>query len=158
MFYLGDRVVYPMYGAGVIKEIEKKEIDGVEGVYYVISMPIGNLKITVSANKAEQLGLRKIVDSSQVYEALHNSLIASNQENNNWNQRYKENLEKIKTGKIEKLAEVIKNLWSREKEKGLSSAEKKMFTNAKQILISEVILSEEIGKDEAELKLLNALN
>lgn len=158
MFYLGDRVVYPMYGAGVIKEIEKKEIDGVEGVYYVISMPIGNLKITVSANKAEQLGLRKIVDSSQVYEALHNSLIASNQENNNWNQRYKENLEKIKTGKIDKLAEVIKNLWSREKEKGLSSAEKKMFTNAKQILISEVILSEEIGKDEAELKLLNALN
>lgn len=158
MFYLGDRVVYPMYGAGVIKEIEKKEIDGVEGVYYVISMPIGNLKITVSANKAEQLGLRKIVDSSQVYEALHNSLIVSNQENNNWNQRYKENLEKIKTGKIDKLAEVIKNLWSREKEKGLSSAEKKMFTNAKQILISEVILSEEIGKDEAELKLLNALN
>lgn len=158
MFYLGDRVVYPMYGAGVIKEIEKKEIDGVEGVYYVINMPIGNLKITVSANKAEQLGLRKIVDSSQVYEALHNSLIASNQENNNWNQRYKENLEKIKTGKIDKLAEVIKNLWSREKEKGLSSAEKKMFTNAKQILISEVILSEEIGKDEAELKLLNALN
>ncbi len=158
MFCVGDRVSYPMYGAGVIQKIEKKVNDGLEEFYYVISMPIGNLKITVSATKSEKLGLRKVVDSTKVYEALHNSLITSNQENTNWNQRYKENLEKIKTGKIDNLAEVIRNLWNREKEKGLSSAEKKMLTNVKQILISEVILSEEIGKDEAELKLLNALN
>lgn len=158
MFCLGDRVSYPMYGAGVIQKVEKKVNDGVEEFYYVIGMPIGNLKITVSATKAEQSGLRKIVDSAKVYEALHNTLFNSSEENNNWNLRYKENLEKIKTGKIDKLAEVTRNLWNRERKKGLSSAEKKMLTNVKQMLISEVILSEEIGKDEAELKLLNALN
>lgn len=156
MFQKGDKVVYPMYGAGVIESIEQKIVDGEKENYYNISMPIGNLKITISANKAEKLGLRKIVDSKQVYEALHNSLNLETQ--SNWNQRYKENLEKIKTGKIDKLAEVIKNLWYRDKEKGLSSVEKKLFSNAKQILVSEVILFENIDKEEAELKLLNALN
>lgn len=158
MFHIGDRVVYPMYGAGVIQDMEKKDIDGKQETYYVIGMPIGNLKITVSVNKAEQLGLRQIVDSQKVYDALHDSSNFHNIVSENWNQRYKENLEKIKTGKIDKLAEVIRNLWSRERERGLSSAEKKMFSNAKQILISEVILFEEIGKEEAELKLLSALN
>lgn len=158
MFHIGDRVVYPMYGAGVIQDMEEKDIDGRQETYYVIGMPIGNLKITVSVNKAEQLGLRQIVDSQEVYDALHDSSNFHNIVSENWNQRYKENLEKIKTGKIDKLAEVIRNLWSRERERGLSSAEKKMFSNAKQILISEVILFEEIGKEEAELKLLSALD
>lgn len=157
MFCTGDRVVYPMYGAGVIEDIEEKMIDGRNEKYYVIGMPIGNLRITVSIDKAEKHGLRKIVDSEEVFNALHNSNLNSS-ESVNWNQRYKENLEKIKTGNVDKLAEVVKNLWSREKEKGLSSAEKKMFSNAKQILISEVILSEQIDREEAELKLLDALN
>lgn len=158
MFHIGDRVVYPMYGAGIIQNMEEKTIDCRKETYYVIDMPIGNLKITVSVNKAEQLGLRQIVDSQEVYTALHDSLTIQGKISENWNQRYKENLEKIKTGKIDKLAEVVRNLWNREKERGLSSAEKKMFSNAKQILISEVILFEDINKEEAELKLLDALD
>jgi CarD family transcriptional regulator len=158
MFDIGDKVVYPMYGAGIIQSMEEKCLDGKQEMYYVIGMPIGNMKITVEVNKAEKLGLREVADSKHVYKALQSSMGVPNVISENWNQRYKENLEKIKTGKIDKLAEVVRNLWNREKERGLSSAEKKMLSNAKQILISEVVLFENINKEEAENRLLDALS
>lgn len=151
MFRIGDKIVYPMYGAGVIKNIEEKsDNDGTVGQYYVIDIPNGNLTIKVSATKADTLGLRNILSEEIVMDTMKSvakmPVIASD----NWNQRYKDNLVKIKSGNLTDVAEVVRNLLLREKERGLSGAEKKMLNNAKQIVVSEIVYSSNIAKEKAE--------
>lgn len=148
MFSVGDKVVYPMYGAGVIEDLEEKSIDGKNLKYYVMKIPVGNLKIMVSANNAEMLGIREIFESDKVMDIVNNALPIAMPEN--WNQRYKENLERIKTGDLEKVVQVFKTLIFREREKSLSSAEKKMLGTAKQIILSEIIMSQNVQKEQAE--------
>ncbi len=157
MYEIGDKIVYPMYGAGVIEKLENKTIEGKEENYYVIKMPIGNLTIMLSVNKAEAIGLRGVAKPGEVIAAMKDIAGRPIEMSSNWNQRYKENMEKIKTGNISEVAEVVRNLMLREKEKGLSSAEKKMLTSAKQIILSELILSKDIDRDEAEEILTNEL-
>ena len=153
VFEIGDRVVYPMYGAGIIEDLEQKEIDGQKLNYYVMRIPVGNLKIMISVMKADVLGIRQISKSSEVYGIIKSINDRPVIMNENWNQRYKENMEKIKTGKLSEVTEVFRNLLLREKERGLSSAEKKMLTNAKQIILSEIILSQDVDRSAAELVL-----
>lgn len=148
MFDVGDKIVYPMYGAGVIEEIQEKEINGEKNLYYSMLIPVGNLKLTVSVSKAEGLGIREIASSSEVLDTINN--VGPIKMSNNWNDRYKENIERIKTGELKNVVEVFKTLIYREREKSLSSVEKKMLSNTKQIILSEIILSQEIGKPEAE--------
>lgn len=150
MFSKGDMVVYPMYGAGVIEGLEEKVIDGQDNTYYVLRIPIGNLKIMVSVANAESIGIRKIMKSDELVEVIGSVKIRPIKMHDNWNQRYKENMEKIRTGSLCETAEVFRNLRQREKERGLSSAEKKMLTNVKQIILSEIILSHSIERSEAE--------
>ncbi len=150
MFCKGDKIVYPMYGAGVIEDLELKEVDGNSQTYYVMNIPIGNLKIMISALKADDLGLRPIYAKEEVISIISNVQIIPTDMPENWNQRYKENLEKIKSGKLSEVALVFRNLLLREKRRGLSSAEKKMLTTAKQIILSEIILSQNIEKNSAE--------
>lgn len=151
MFSKGDRIVYPMYGAGIIEDTQEKTVDGDVRSYYVMNIPIGNLKIMVSAGNAESLGLRQVYPKEEVIKII-NTIIEVKPVNlpENWNQRYKENLERIKSGKLIEVLGVFRSLSYREKEKGLSSAEKKMLTTVKQIIISEIILSQDIDKFEAE--------
>lgn len=148
MFDIGDKVVYPMYGAGVIENLEEKNIDGNIILYYVLKIPVGNLKIMISANKAETLGIRKVSESGKVLDIIKD--VSPIVMPDNWNQRYKENLERIKTGELKKVVEVFKTLIFRERIKSLSSAEKKMLGTAKQIILSELILSQDIKKEKAE--------
>lgn len=150
MFSKGDMVVYPMYGAGIIEGLEKKVIDGKDNTYYVLRIPIGDLKIMVSVTSAENIGIRKIMPSNELVEVIGSVKIRPIKTHENWNQRYKENMEKIKTGSLCETAEVFRNLRQRERERGLSSAEKKMLTNVKQIILSEIILSHNIERIEAE--------
>ena len=150
MYQKGDKIVYPLYGAGIIEDIETKEIDGEESVYYVLQIPIGNLKIMISAAKAESLCVRLIHNADDVMAQLYESFKVKPAAHENWNLRYKENMERIRSGKIAQVASVFNSLMLRERERGLSTAEKKMMTTAKQIILSELMLSLEISKNEAE--------
>ncbi len=148
MFKIGDKVVYPMHGAGVIESIEEKEILGERQQYYVLRLPIGNMKVMVPTASGESIGLRQVISQDEVQEVLHILKGVSTQMPGNWNRRYRANLEKIKSGNIYEVAEVVRNLARREREKGLSSGEKRMLESARQILISELVLATEIEEDE----------
>lgn len=113
MFNVGDRVVYPMYGAGVIEGIETREVDGQELSYYVLHIPIGDLKILISKNKADILGLRALNSAEKVIDIVNNAEPIDM--SNNWNLRYKENMAKLKTGDLFKITQVFKP-YSLEKE------------------------------------------
>ncbi|MCL2421234.1 MAG: CarD family transcriptional regulator [Defluviitaleaceae bacterium] len=150
MFNKGDKIVYPLHGAGVIEDVEEKEIDGSQQSYYVLRIPVGNLKIMISANKAESLGIREIYAKNEIMNVIGSVIGVPIDMPENWNQRYKENMERIKSGKLEEVALVFRNLRERERERGLSTAEKKMMTTAKQIILSELILSQDVEKTHAE--------
>ena len=150
MFQKGDKVVYPIHGAGVIEGLEKKNIDGREQTYYTLSIPIGNLKISVSAANAENLGVREVMSREMLMQTFSKVQYLPVKMSDNWNQRYKDNMSKIKTGNLLEVCEVFRNLRLREKEKSLSSAEKKVLTQAKQIILSEISLSYSVEKSQAE--------
>ena len=154
MFNIGDKVVYPMHGAGVIEGIEEKDILGEKQNYYIIKMP-GEVKVMVPTAKANDVGVRDIIDSvaaSKVFKVLEND---STQMDTNWNKRYRDNMDKMKSGDIYEVADVVRNLSFKQREKGLSTGEKKMLLNAKQILVSELTLAQNSNKDEIE-EMVNA--
>lgn len=150
MFNVGDNIVYPMHGAGTIDAIEEKEILGEKQQYYIIKMP-GEVKVMVPTSKAESMGVRSVIDSQGAGKVL--KLLEQDETvmSNNWNKRYRDNLDKMKTGDIYEVADVVRNLSFKQKEKGsLSTGEKKMLNNAKLILVSELVLAENASKDEIE--------
>ncbi|HHX97035.1 MAG TPA: CarD family transcriptional regulator [Clostridia bacterium] len=147
MFEIGDKVVYPMHGAGIIEAIEEKEILGEKRNYYVLKMPIGEMKVMVPINNVDAVGMRKVINSEEISRVFHILQQDDSPMSNNWNRRYRHNMEKIKTGNIYELAEVVRNLAARDREKGLSTGEKKMLDNARQILLSELVLARE-GEEE----------
>lgn len=157
MFSKGDKVVYPLYGAGVIEDLEEKDIDGRSQMYYVMTIPVGDLRIMVSAGKAEGMGIRKVYGKDEVMKIISGIENVPIEMAENWNQRYKDNMDKIKTGKLIEVVEVFRNLLMREKDRGLSSAEKKMLTTTKQIILSEIILSQNIDKVQAEEMLISCV-
>lgn len=155
MFQIGEKVVYPMYGAGVVESIEQ-DLHGTKlEMYYIIQIPKNNLKIRLIANKSEQLGVRAVANKEEVVKALEYVGAKKITMPENWNLRYKDNLEKLKTGKLDMVTEVVKNLNEREKRKKLSSIEKKLLNTAKQIVLSEIICSYEIDTEKAEELLAN---
>ncbi|HHY91435.1 MAG TPA: CarD family transcriptional regulator [Clostridiales bacterium] len=150
MFNIGDKVVYPMHGAGIIEAIEEKEILGKKRKYYIMRMPIGDMKVMIPLDNVGNIGLREVIslkEVDQVLAVLHDDTSKMPQ---NWNRRYRANLDKIKSGDIYEVASVVRNLMFREKEKGLSTGERKMLSNAKQILISEIVLARGIEEKDAE--------
>lgn len=156
MFKIGDKVVYPMHGAGVIEAIEEKEILGKKRKYYIMKMPIGNMKVMIPVESVEEVGLRQVIDKSEIDKVIavlkDRSHAAEDLDNSsNWNRRYKLNLEKIKNGDIFEVAEVVRNLICREKTKGLSTGERKMLENARRILISEIVLAQDTEEEKVEL-------
>ncbi|MEL7647402.1 MAG: CarD family transcriptional regulator [Sedimentibacter sp.] len=141
MFNLGDKVVYPMHGAGVIETLESKEILGEVKSYYVLKMPIGEMKLMIPVDNVNNIGLRNIIDKSLVegvYDILKQAAVLND---SNWNKRYRDNMVKMKTGDIFEVAQVVRDLTYRDREKGLSTGEKKMLVSAKQMLVSEISLS-----------------
>lgn len=149
MFNVGDYIVYPMHGAGTIDAIEEKDILGQKQAYYIIKMP-GEVKVMIPTAQAEKVGIRGIIDKAgagKVFDILGED---ETQTESNWNKRYRENMDKMKTGDIYEVADVVRNLSFKQKEKGLSTGEKKMLTNAKQILVSELALVEASSQESVE--------
>lgn len=149
MFKVGDNVVLPMHGAGTIESIEDKNILDKQEKYYVMNMP-GEVKVMIPAVKAESIGVRNIIDNEETLKVFKVLETDTSEMSDNWNKRYRDNMEKMKTGDIYEVADVVRNLSFKQKEKGLSTGEKKMLTNAKQILISELALSSSSDIDTIE--------
>ena len=150
MFNIGDKVVYPMHGAGLIEAIEEKEVLGQKQKYYIMKLPIGEMKVMVPMDNVEEVGLREIIDDdgiSRVVEVLKGD---KSKMSTNWNRRYRANMEKIRSGDIFEVAEVVRNLAIRDAEKGLSTGERKMLDNARQILISELVLAQDSTEELIE--------
>ncbi|HZK01940.1 MAG TPA: CarD family transcriptional regulator [Anaerovoracaceae bacterium] len=150
MFIVGDKIVYPMHGAGIIEEIEEKKILGQVREYYILNVPCGDMKVMIPIDSSKEIGIRRIVSTSQLPEIFSLLSAESTEMSSNWNRRYRENMELLKTGDIRKVAEVVRNLIRTDRTKKLSTGEKKMLTNAKQILISELILVGKMSFEEAD--------
>ena len=149
MFNVGDKIVYPMHGAGTIDAIEEKDILGEKQTYYILKMP-GEVKVMVPMAKAEEIGVRNIINKENANKVFQILEANETEMSNNWNKRYRDNMEKMKSGDIYEVADVVRNLSFKQKEKGLSTGEKKMLCNAKQILVSELVLAEHSSQEEVE--------
>ncbi|NLY55812.1 MAG: CarD family transcriptional regulator [Firmicutes bacterium] len=150
MFNVGDRVVYPMHGAGIIEAIEEREVLGEKQSYYIMHLPVGDMKVMVPVNAVADIGLREVITKEEIPKVLEILDGETEKMSSNWNRRYRANLEKIKSGDIYELTEVVKYLSVREQEKGLSTGERKMLENARQILVSELVLAG--NKTEEEVR------
>ncbi|MCI8411691.1 MAG: CarD family transcriptional regulator [Clostridia bacterium] len=157
MFNVGDKIVYPMHGAGVIDSIEEKDILGEKQSYYILKMP-GEVKVMIPTAKAESVGVRNIIDKSSAETVIGILEKDETVMDKNWNKRYRDNMEKMKSGDIYEIADVVRNLSFKQKEKGLSTGEKKMLNNAKQILVSELVLAEHATQEEVEQLVENKIN
>ena len=156
-YKIGDKILYPMHGAGVIEAIEEKEILGETKSYYVMRMPSAvEMKVMLPVTNLKEIGVRELIDKTEAKKVIKSFTCSACKEDSNWNKRYRDNLAKIKSGNIYDVLDVVKNLLVREHEKGLSSGERKMFSNAKHILFSELILTEAATADELEKKLETA--
>ncbi|MBP3596763.1 MAG: CarD family transcriptional regulator [Clostridia bacterium] len=157
MFNIGDKVVYPMHGAGKIVSIEDKAILNEIQSYYIIKMP-GEVKVMVPTAKAEEIGVRPIIDKETAGKVVKILEQESTEMSMNWNKRYRDNMDKLKTGDIYEVADIVRNLSFKQKDKGLSTGEKKMLLNAKQILVSELVLVESKEREEIEEFVDNTIN
>lgn len=157
MFSIGDRVVYPMHGAGIIEAIEEREILGQRKQYYIMKLPIGDMKVMIPVDGVDGVGLRQVIGQEDLGRVLDVLAGERTKMSTNWNRRYRANAEKLKSGNIFEVAEVVRNLTLREKEKGLSTGERKMLDSAKQILVSEVVLARDIPEAEAQTLLNQAM-
>lgn len=156
-FKVGDRVVYPHHGAAVIERREKKEAFGVEREYLVLRLAYGDLTLMVPTENTDEVGLRDVINDEEVAEVF--AVLGKKEARmpTNWSRRYKNHVEKLKSGDIYQVAEVVRNLSIRDKDKGLSAGEKRMLTRARQILVSELTFAIGVSEDEAEQKLVEAL-
>ena len=150
MFEVGDKVVYPHHGAGTVVKKEKREILGQTREYLTIQILHNDMTVNVPVENAEQVGLRTVIDEDLVNTVVKALTAGESEMPKNWNRRFKHNRDKMKTGDIFELAEVVRNLALREQDKGLSTGEKQMFTRAKKILASELMYALDKGEDEAE--------
>lgn len=157
MFSVGDKVVYPMHGAGTIQNIEEKSVLGETRAYYILRIPYGRLQVMVPVVGSDAAGLRPIVTKEKIAEVRELLSAPSTPMDENWNRRYRENMIRIKSGNLLEVARVIKGLMARDAEKGLSTGERKMLRSAKQILISEVVLAKDCDYDEVEQQINRAM-
>lgn len=142
MFCVGDKVAHPMHGAGVIDEIVTETVAGERQDYYVFRMPVGGLTLKIPTASGETNGLRDIWETGRIKQLIQDiGSLEVERFAGSWNQRYRENMEKLKSGDLYEVARVMKGLLHRENEKGLSTGERKILRTAKQILLSEMVLS-----------------
>ncbi|HHU51065.1 MAG TPA: CarD family transcriptional regulator [Firmicutes bacterium] len=158
MFNIGDRVVYPMHGAGVIEGIEEKDLGGNIEEYYIIKLTMGEMKVMIPVSNVDLVGIREVISEDEVDKVFEVLKGENTKMSSNWNRRYRANMEKIKSGSIFEVAEVVRNLSLRDREKGLSTGERKMLENARQILLSELVLAQNLAEEQAEALLEECFN
>ena len=157
MFQVGDKIVHPMHGAGVINGIVEKKVNGVVRSYYELKLPVGGMLVMIPTENSEEIGVRPVIDKDQgdqVIAAFEKIEVEMDQ---NWNRRYRENMIRLKSGNLLEVARVVKGLMLRDEARGLSNGERKMLHSAKQILISELVFSQSSSYEEIEDRINRAL-
>lgn len=157
MFQIGDKVVYPMHGAGIIDRIEEKEILGNKQSYYIMHLPIGSMDVMIPTAPENGGGLRPVVDTDRAKSVMKHLPELEVDATTNWNKRYRDNMLRLKGGELEEVAYVVKSLITREGSRALSTSERKMLVSARQILISELVLALDMEKSKAEEEVEAAL-
>ena len=154
MYKIGDKIVYPMHGAGIIEAIEEQEIFEEIKPYYIMQIVSEGLQILIPVDKVDDIGVRTIVTQPVIDEMIETLKLPMDVMEKNWNRRYREHLERLKTGDIFEVAKVVKNLILLDRLKGLSTGEKKMLNNARNFIVSEMVLIQDKDKEEI-LDLIN---
>lgn len=148
MYNIGDKIVYPMHGAGVVKAIEEKELFDEKQLYYMMEIVSEGMEILIPVDKADEIGVRQIVSPDRIKEMLGALEGPMDAMISNWTKRYQNNLDQLKSGDLVEMAHVVRNLTLLDRKKGLSTGEKRMLTSAKNCLISEMVLV--VGKTRKE--------
>ena len=153
-FTVGETVVYPNHGAAVIEDIETRQIKGEDKLYLVLRI-IGqnDLVVRVPACNLDLVGVRDVVDADGLDRVFQVLRAEHTEEPTNWSRRYKANLEKLHSGNVIKVSEVVRDLWRRDRDKGLSAGEKRMLAKARAILVAELALAEDVAEERAEVML-----
>jgi CarD family transcriptional regulator len=158
LYRVGDKVVYPHHGAGTVVKREHREILGQKREYLTIQIAHNDMVVNVPTENAEKVGLRRVIDEQMVAKVVKALTGSGTQMPKNWNRRFKHNRDKMKTGDIMELAEVVRNLSLRDHEKGLSTGEKQMFVKAKKILASELMYAKQLDEEQAHAWLEDVLS
>jgi len=156
-FDIGDKVVYPHHGAAIVERREVKEAFGQKREYLVLRLAYGDLTLMVPADNTEGVGLREVINDEEVEEVFAVLRKKEARMPTNWSRRYKNHSEKLRSGDIYQVAEVVRNLSIRDKDKGLSAGEKRMLSRARQILVSELTFALDVDEETAEHRLDEAL-
>ena len=157
MFQVGDKIVHPMHGAGVIDSIVQKKVNGVVRDYYTLKLPVGGMLVMIPTANSEEIGVRPVIKGEEADKVIAAIPDIQVEKVSNWNRRYRENMLRLKSGNLLEVARVVKGLMLRDGERGLSTGERKMLHSAKQILISEIVLSQNSSYDEVEARINTAL-
>lgn len=157
MFSIGDYIAHPLHGAGVIENIVSRRISGQQRDYYVLKLPVGDMVVMVPVLGCESIGVRSIISADEAERVMDAFKTIEVEMTANWNKRYRENMDKIKSGDLMSVASVVKGLMSRDSERGLSTGERKMLHSSKQILISELVVATKLDYDGIEERLNAAL-
>ena len=157
MFQIGDKVVHPMHGAGVIDSIVQRRVAGQVQEYYQLKLSVGNMVVMVPTDNTGEVGMRPVVSGAKAEELMSEMEGIEVDMTSNWNRRYRENLVRLKSGDLLEVARVIKGLTIRDQKRGLSTGERKMLHSARQILISEIVLSKSVSYESVEEELNTAL-
>ncbi len=157
MFQIGDKLVHPMHGAGVVDSIVQKKVDGVVRDYYVMKLPKRAMVVMIPTDNCEAIGIRPVVGQDEADSVLAAIPGIQIEMTSNWNRRYRENMERLKSGDLLEVARVVKGLTQRDGKRGLSTGERKMLHSARQILISEIVLSKSLSYEAVEQALDTAL-
>lgn len=158
VFQIGDKIVHPMHGAGVIDGIVDKDINGVTRAYYLLKLPVGSMVVMIPTEHSEEIGVRAVMESQEVDKLVAELSEVEVEMTQNWNHRYRENMLRIKSGNLREVAWVVKGLMLRDGVRGLSTGERKMLHSAKQILLSELVLAQSISYEEAEARINVAMH
>lgn len=157
MFQIGDKIVHPMHGAGVIDSIVQKKVNGVVREYYILKLPLNGMLVMIPTENSEEIGVRRIVEGEEADRVIAAIPGMDVEMDPNWNRRYRENMLRLKSGDLLEVARVVKGLVRRDGERGLSTGERKMLHSAKQILISEIVLSQDSSYEAVEARIDSAL-
>ena len=157
VFQVGDKVVHPMHGAGIVDSIVQKKVDGVVRDYYILKLPNRSMVVMIPTDSSDEIGVRPVVDREQADRVLAAIPTIQVEMTSNWNHRYRENMERMKSGDLLEVARVIKGLTARDMKRGLSTGERKMLHAAKQILISELVMSKDSSYEDMEEQINIAL-
>ena len=157
MFQVGDKIVHPMHGAGVVDSIVSKKVNGVVREYYLLKIPVGGMLVMIPTTNSEEIGVRPVVNSAEADRIIASIPDIEVDMTANWNRRYRENMLRLKSGDLTEVARVVKGLALRDTDRVLSTGERKMLHSAKQILISELVLSQNTSYEDVEARINTAL-